>query len=341
MYHLIKENSEPQYQSLPKILASEEYIACDTEFERYSTYFPVPSLLQIAASDQTYIIDLTTVTDHRPLKEIFSNNKLLKILHSGRQDFEILLRLGINPTNLFDSQVAMSFIGLYAKQSFEVLIRELLGEEIDKSQQNSDWMKRPLSKKQLEYAAKDVILLRQCYPKLATALGAKYKDCMEDCEELIYNRANFRINYQKQFGQFAHSLTKLEDIILAYHLVCYREDKAAKENVVRHRILRNDTIFDMINKRIFPAEITRYLESASDKDAKIAIELYEKQVKISRTRFDPKLTALQKQLAEVANEVGLPSVLIASKKDLLRYINGIPCKLDKGWRLKLMKQVKL
>lgn len=321
----------------------EEYIACDTEFERYTTYFPVPSLLQIATSDQAYIIDLTTITDHKPLKEIFSNNKLLKILHSGRQDFEILLRLGINPKNLFDSQIAMSFIGLHEKQSFEILIKELLKEEIDKSQQNSNWMKRPLSKKQLEYAAKDVILLRKCYPKLKEALDTRYKDCMEDCEELVYNRKNFQINYQKQFCQFAHSLTNVEDVIIAYHLVCYREDRAAKENIVRHRILRNDTMFDMIRRRIFPIDIKRYLKSASDDDARAAIELYEKQLVISHTKskFDPKLTALQKQLVEIASDIGLPSALLASKKDLLRYINGIPCKLDKGWRSKLMKKVKL
>ena len=147
-------------------LQNKAVLFIDTEFIRERTYFPVACLLQIYSDgDTAYLIDLRADgIDIAPLLDLLKNVQITKVLHSGRQDLEIFYNdFGFLPTPLFDTQIAASFLGYGDQISFEALVKDKLDIQIDKSQQRTDWRKRPLNEKQMLYAASDVYYLAPVY----------------------------------------------------------------------------------------------------------------------------------------------------------------------------------
>lgn len=150
----------------------EKYITVDTEFLREKTYYPKLCLIQIASENTEFAVDpLADKMDLSPLFEIFANENIIKVFHSARQDIEIILKLsGFVPKPLFDTQVAAMVCGFGASASYATLAAELANANIDKSSRFTDWSRRPLSDKQLNYAISDVTYLRVIYKKLEQKL---------------------------------------------------------------------------------------------------------------------------------------------------------------------------
>lgn len=157
-----------QLKELCRGLKGEEYITVDTEFLREKTYYPKLCLIQIASQKTAFAVDpLAEGMDLSPLFEIFADEKIIKVFHSARQDIEIIINLsGKIPVPLFDTQVAAMVCGFGASASYATLVLELLGKNLDKSSRFTDWSRRPLSDKQIDYALSDVTYLRDVYVKL-------------------------------------------------------------------------------------------------------------------------------------------------------------------------------
>ncbi|UNM06230.1 MAG: ribonuclease D [Holosporaceae bacterium] len=149
-------------------------LSVDTEFVRKTTYWPKLCLIQLCFSGQTYIIDALSKIDLTPLKPCFDDKTIRKIFHSGRQDVEIFYRLwGVMPKNIADTQILGMVTGFGESVSYEKLCDATLRKKLDKSQQHTDWGKRPLSQRQLDYAATDVVDLEKIYEKLVKGQGKK------------------------------------------------------------------------------------------------------------------------------------------------------------------------
>ena len=135
-------------------LEGAQYLALDTEFMRDQTYWPKLCLLQVAAPGIEAIIDpLGEDIDLAPFYKLLKSPKIVKVLHASRQDIEIFYTQGgIIPEPLFDTQIAAMVAGFGDSASYETLARRLAHAEIDKSARFTDWSRRPLSKRQLEYA---------------------------------------------------------------------------------------------------------------------------------------------------------------------------------------------
>ncbi|HEX4077727.1 MAG TPA: ribonuclease D, partial [Rhizomicrobium sp.] len=160
-------------EALAAELSGAPYITVDTEFLRDQTYWPKLCLLQIASPTVAAIVDpLADGMDLAPLYPILRAPGTVKVFHAARQDIEIFWHMaGIIPDPLFDSQIAAMVCGFGDSASYETLARKLAHVEIDKSARFTDWSRRPLSNKQLEYALADVTHLRVIYEALAKELA--------------------------------------------------------------------------------------------------------------------------------------------------------------------------
>src|SRR3974390_1804459 len=161
-----------ELKALVAELEAAQYIALDTEFMRDQTYWPKLCLLQVAAPGIEAIIDpLSEEIDLAPFYKLLKSPKIVKVLHASRQDIEIFyIKGGVIPDPLFDTQIAAMVAGFGDAASYETLARKLAHAEIDKSARFTDWGRRPLTARQLDYALADVTHLCTIYEVLKERL---------------------------------------------------------------------------------------------------------------------------------------------------------------------------
>ncbi|MGL4859349.1 MAG: ribonuclease D [Enterobacteriaceae bacterium] len=152
-------------------MAAAPYLALDTEFVRTRTYYPQPGLLQLYDGETLALIDPLLITVWQPFKRLLTAPGQIKLLHAGSEDLELLqTAYGVLPTPFLDTQIMAAFAGLPLSCSFATLVQHYLQVTLDKSETRTDWLARPLSDKQCDYAAADVFyllpmaeaLLQQC-----------------------------------------------------------------------------------------------------------------------------------------------------------------------------------
>ena len=161
---------------------NEPYLIVDTEFERSNTFYAKAGLIQVAASGKTYLIDPLAVSNLKPLASVLSNPDIVIVLHSMSEDIDLLGHIcDCSIRNVFDSQIATAFLGMGISVGYQRLVDLVLGVALDKGETRSDWLARPLTKKQLHYAAADVHYLEDIYLKLREQLAASpWLDAVEE-----------------------------------------------------------------------------------------------------------------------------------------------------------------
>ncbi|HEV2044193.1 MAG TPA: ribonuclease D, partial [Sphingomicrobium sp.] len=154
-------------------LSTMPFVAVDTEFMRENSYWPELCLIQIASSDEAAAIDpMADGIDLKPLLDLLVENRdVLKIFHAGGQDLEIVHNLtGKTPVPLFDTQIAAMALGFGEQVGYSNLIESMLGHVLDKGARFTDWSRRPLDKRQIDYAIADVTHLATIFPKMIDKL---------------------------------------------------------------------------------------------------------------------------------------------------------------------------
>lgn len=148
-------------------LAQSPMLAVDTEFVRTRTLYPKLGLLQVCNGDHLALIDPIVIDDLSPFWALLKDANILKVLHACSEDLEVFLTAAnCKPVNLIDSQVMMSFLGHGLSIGYAAMVKHFTEIELDKSESRTDWTKRPLSEKQLNYAAADVTHLFAIFPTL-------------------------------------------------------------------------------------------------------------------------------------------------------------------------------
>lgn len=141
-------------------IAGHGEIAVDTEFMRRNTFYPQVALLQLCVDDHAYLIDPTRVDAVDAIRALLQDPGCVKVLHSCSEDLEVFRRwLGVMPTPLVDTQRAAALLGEDFGLGYRALVSGLLGIELEKGETRSDWLRRPLTESQCEYAAQDVLHL--------------------------------------------------------------------------------------------------------------------------------------------------------------------------------------
>nr|MBP9054327.1 hypothetical protein [Ilumatobacteraceae bacterium] len=166
-----------------RVLAEPRY-ALDTEFHRERTYFPKLALVQIAAAGEIVLID-PLACDLSPLKLLFAGDPVC-VVHAAQQDLDVLTHaVGAVPLHLYDTQLAAGFLG-YSTPSLVSLLQSELRVTAGKGDRLTDWLRRPLSADQRDYAASDVAHLLQLQDTLDAKLAAEGRAewVADACEEL-------------------------------------------------------------------------------------------------------------------------------------------------------------
>lgn len=170
--------------------AGADAVVIDTEFMRQSTFYPQAALIQLCfvGSEQAWLVDPLALSDLSPLVQLLDDPALTKVLHSPSEDLEVFQHLlDCLPRPLFDSQRAAAFLGLGFGLGYRGLIEQLTGAQLPKEETRSDWLRRPLSAAQLEYAAQDVVPLAQLYPRMRQDLldAGRLEWVLEDSESAV------------------------------------------------------------------------------------------------------------------------------------------------------------
>jgi len=163
-------------------------IGLDTEFIRERTYWPQLALVQMAIGEEILLIDPLAPGMAEALKPWLVAPDILKVMHSASEDLVAFkTACGVLPRPLFDTQMAAGLAGIAAGMGYQKLVQELTGTLLAKGETRSDWMRRPLSPAQLEYAADDVRYLFALHDALAARLQALDRTSWleEDAERLV------------------------------------------------------------------------------------------------------------------------------------------------------------
>jgi len=154
-------------------LSAAPFVAVDTEFMRENSYWPDLCLIQIASTEEAAAIDPKAEgIDLKPLLDLLvANNEVLKVFHAGGQDLEIIYNLtGKTPAPLFDTQIAAMALGFGEQVGYSSLVESMLGHSLDKGARFTDWSRRPLDKRQIDYAIADVTHLATIFPRMVEKL---------------------------------------------------------------------------------------------------------------------------------------------------------------------------
>ena len=148
-------------------------VMVDTEFMRRNTFYPEVGLLQLCfasdppESETAWLVDPTKISDVSPLVACFADTSVLKVLHSASEDLEVFQRwLGQLPVPLFDSQRAAALLGMGFGLGYRALVQEICGVDLPKGETRSNWLQRPLTESQCDYAAQDVTWLLRVWREL-------------------------------------------------------------------------------------------------------------------------------------------------------------------------------
>jgi len=230
-------------------LSKAEFICVDTEFMRESTYWPELCLIQIADEHEAAAIDPKAPDlDLSPLLDLLVDNEdVLKIFHAGGQDVEIIYNLtGKTPHPIFDTQIAMMAVSQSEQIGYSNLVESWLGLVIDKGARFTDWSRRPLTERQIEYAIGDVTHLAKIFPKILKRLIKTGRGVWLNAEmERLADPDNYRNDAQsawlkiKAAGRNPAMLGRLRG------LAAWREYEAQDKNIPRGRIARDETLADI------------------------------------------------------------------------------------------------
>jgi ribonuclease D len=231
-------------------LSGAPYLALDTEFLRDQTYYPKLCLIQMAApkAGAEAIIDpLAPGLDLGPFYDFMKRPEIIKVLHASRQDIEIFfLQGGVIPAPLFDTQVAAMVCGFGDSASYETLARKLAKVEIDKSARFTDWSRRPLSTRQLEYALADVTYLRTIYEKMVASLKRTGRESWV-AEEVaaLQDPALYRIEPELAWKRLKPRTTNKRFLAMLASIAAWREREAQARDIPRGRVLKDEAISEI------------------------------------------------------------------------------------------------
>ena len=176
-------------------LLGKEYLGVDTEFRRTQKDNMRLGLLQINDDEEIYLIDTILINEPQDNCSFLSSDSVIKILHSCKEDIEAVHSwTGSQMQNIFDTQIADSFLNGEFSISYQGLVEKVLGIKVDKGETRSNWLRRPLRDSQLNYAASDVEFLIELFKNQKKSLTEENKDNWMDQEIKSFSPKFFDIN---------------------------------------------------------------------------------------------------------------------------------------------------
>ena len=351
--HPILLETAAQLSAAEKSWEGNNILGIDTEFVRERTYRADLGLVQISNGETAWLVDPVALDDLEPLKRLLLNPTITKVLHSSSEDLEVLFHsTGALPSPMIDTQVACALLGQSLQMGYHKTVKWLFDIEVDKEQTRSNWCKRPLSDRQLHYAAMDVVLLPQMVETLRPRLekAGRWEWLQEDVQRM-QTAALRNIEPEQVYLRFAGA-ARLDNVSLRAlrALAAWRENVAIQKNLARGFVISDAGLMHLARTRpqskeaassiegIHPRALQRY---ASQIIATIRQSLGDKSPIYRPEPFDADQNRQVKEMRSLvkdkASELGVEPALLASRKELERLVraqdNGWPIpERFKGWR---------
>jgi len=331
-------------------------VAVDTEFMRRNTFYPQVALVQLCFGEKALLVDPLTITDTSPLAELLTDPGVIKVLHSASEDLEVFSRwLGVLPEPLFDSQRAAALLDLGFGMGYSALVKQICSVDLPKGETRSDWLQRPLTESQCEYAAQDVAWLLPVWRHLQGLCSEQGKEdwVLADGRDAVetYNAAGN--DYLKRMK----SAWKLDARQLAtLRAVCgWREDTARRRDKPRGWIIDDQACmqlaqYDPKNLEEFRSQVemdSRTLKRNADELLALLAQLRAVPDAELPSRLPGPLDAAQRkqvkklkaQVRHIATELSTAPEALLQARDyelLLREASGAAVDCPRhwlGWRL--------
>ena len=249
-------------------------VAFDTEFVSEDRYRPELCLVQVAVAERFAVIDPLAIKEMTPFWELLSVEGRETIAHAGRQELCFCLEAtGKRPARLFDTQIAAGLIGLEYPAAYSTLLQKLLNKALGKGETRTDWRRRPLSQRQIEYAVLDVMHLeplRDLLYRQIEALGrtAWLWDEMAQWQSQI-EQAEYSERWRRMAGLSGLSPKSLA---IVRELWLWRDAEAKHLDRPPRRILRDDLIVEMAKRGLADIAALKVLRGMNHRDKQHYLE---------------------------------------------------------------------
>ena len=326
--------------------------ALDTEFHRERTYFPRLALVQLQWGNTNVLVDPLAV-DPRGLAPLLRSESLA-VLHASQQDLEVMqYAVGCVPSRMFDTQLAAGFIG-YSTPSLASLVQSRLKVTLSKGDRLTDWMRRPLTKSQSEYARSDVAYLERLHESISTRLNelGRISWVEEACEEMRmrpWGESNpddawLRIKDARALRGPARGA--------AQALAAWRERRAMSTNVPLRRVMSDMALIGIaqalpastealshargVDERYLNGSLAREILAAVREGRDRVVELESNAHEPLEKRLRPAVTLVTAWIGELAHQHEIDPTLVATNRDIVALLAGGDSRLAHGWRRELV-----
>jgi ribonuclease D len=357
-------HTRPALDSLVEDIRGREFVALDTEFVSEGAYEPVLCLVQIATAGGIWIVDPLTTLDLRPMWELITAPERELVVMAAREEIRFCIReAGRPPARMFDAQIAAGLVGFGYPMSHTNLVRKVVGVQVQGGESFTDWRKRPLSAKQLEYAADDVRYLLEMRTLLLGDAEKLERTAWvtAECDRLVERVVSAEQEERWRRVSGATGLNR-RDLAVLREVWRWRDAEARHENSPPRKVMRDDLLVEIAKRR--PATTAdlfalRGLERGSIRAAgpdivravQLAMKLPDAELPAILRRDDPPQVSILGQLLSVAanglaEEHRVDPQLLATTADLqevVRWrlgiggIEGEPF-LFQGWRGELLRE---
>jgi ribonuclease D len=343
-------------------LVGQDRYSLDTEFHRERTYFPKLALLQIAwwpegtlEKQELVLVDPLGV-DVTVLGRLFDTDALC-VIHAAQQDLDVLTHaVGSVPKRMFDTQIAGGFVG-YGTPSLVSLLQGEVSITPAKGDRLTDWLHRPLTDNQCQYAASDVEYLLDVHDRLVAKLSAlgRLEWVEQACEELRTRPVSGAIPED--------AWTKLKDArslrpaarAIAQAVAAWRESRAMRVDIPVRQVLPDLAILGIAQRGPSTAQELKQARGVDERHSKGAIaeeilaavaagkEAAVPEPPRSSDDLDrnlrPAITLISAWVAQLARDERIDSALLATRSDIVSLLSDDPdARLATGWRADLLGQ---
>lgn len=334
--------------------AGQPLVALDTEFIRERTYYPQLALVQLAVPGEVLLVDPLVEGMDAALRPLLTDPAMTKLMHSASEDLQALLRgCRALPAPLFDTQVAAALCGLGAGLGYQKLVEQVTGVQLAKGETRSDWLRRPLSDAQCEYAADDVRHLHALHAFLDRELTARGRHdwLRQDAERALRNAADEGDEPWPHLSLRSAQALDREGQARLLRLLRWRDVQARRSDRPKSWVLDNELAVSLARRpprslSEFHATLDRHPKAPRKARGelwdRLSAPLSPEDLALPLLGADEpdkaRIKALQQAVATLAAELDLPEGLLGSRKHLEALLTGRgwPPALE-GWRRELLE----
>ncbi|MEN9552595.1 MAG: putative ribonuclease [Actinomycetota bacterium] len=338
-------------------ISKESHYFLDTEFHREKTYFPQLALVQVASGSQIYIFDPTRI-DVTLFDELFQQDSVC-VLHAAQQDLDVLSQsVGSIPARILDTQLLAGFLG-YTQPSLASLLQSFLKITVPKGDRLTDWLRRPLTKDQLNYAASDVAYLPELLDQISARLVEKGRTewAHEACEELRQRKTGPQSPEDAWLRVKDVRTLKGRARWVARSVSQWREERAMDLDIPPRHVLSDIAVLGIAQRA--PRTVDELLQCrgvdnrhANGQHGRALLDSIKKGVADSSEgdllfpssdsddldkTLRPAATLVSAWVTELARTAELDAGLLGTRKDINELLAGMPqARLRHGWRAEIV-----